>query len=483
MRDWPAFVREHFHGKRRSPDQVPALSDQVVDELAQHVEETWRAARAAGQSEDEALAAARRQLENPPARLPVNMMAPRSGGLLGLLATALRDVRYAMRMLRARPGFAAVTVITLALGVGANTAIFSVVRSLLLEPLPFHEPDRLVMLWEHTAGDPQDSYVVSAPNYLDWQRCVKAFEQAGIWEPVTLNFFGEDVAERVPGTRMSASTFAMLGVKPQLGRTFTAAEDAPGHDVAVISDGLWRRRFGARADTIGRTVRINATPFEIIGVMPPVFRFPARDNDVWVPIAFTAQDLRRSWHTFHSAARLRDVVTLAAAGAELAALGLEMARQYPNENRNESATLHPMKELGVVQLTPTLVALSGAVALVLLIACVNVANLLLAQSSARRQEFAVRSALGASRPRLAGQVLCEGFVLAVIGGVAGLFVAWAGTRAMANVLQQASRLLLSATRAGESGSTRGCSALRRSSPSRPAFCSALRRLPAFARPT
>ena len=162
------------------------------------------------------------------------------------MATAFRDVRYAMRMLRARPGFAAVTVITLALGVGANTAIFSVVRALLLDPLPFPQPDRLVMMWEHTAGDPQDSYTVSAPNYLDWQRGVKAFEQTGIWEPLTFNFSGDGGAERVPGIRTSASTFAMLGVKPQLGRTFTSEEDAPGHDVAVISDGLWRRRFGAR---------------------------------------------------------------------------------------------------------------------------------------------------------------------------------------------------------------------------------------------
>ena len=339
-----------------------------------------------------------------------------------------------MRILRARPGFAAVTVITLALGVGANTAIFSVVRALLLDPLPFPQPDRLVMLWEHTAGDPQDTYTVSAPNYLDWQRGVKAFEQTGIWEPLTFNFSGDGGAERVPGIRASASTFAMLGVKPQLGRTFTAEEDAPGHDVAVISDGLWRRRFGARPDIIGQTARINAKPFEIIGVMPAAFRFPSRDNGVWVPIAFNAQDLRRSWHSFQSAARLREGVTLAAAGAELAALGLALARQYPNDNRNESAMLHPMKELGVVKLTPTLIALSGAVALVLLIACVNVANLLLAQSSARRQEFAVRSALGASRPRLAGQVLCEGFVIAVIGGIAGLGVAWAGTRAMASVL-------------------------------------------------
>jgi hypothetical protein len=189
MRDWKAFVREHFHGRRpRSDqasgpsDQVPAPSDQVIEELAQHVEETWRAAIAAGRSEDEALAAARAQLQNPPARLPRNMIAPGpSSGILGTLATAVRDVRYAGRVLRARPGFAAVAVITLALGVGANTAIFSVVRSLLLEPLPFRDPDRLVMLWETEARNTERTFIVSAPNYLDWQRSVKSFARTGIW--------------------------------------------------------------------------------------------------------------------------------------------------------------------------------------------------------------------------------------------------------------------------------------------------------------
>ena len=428
MRDWQAFVREHFHG-RRPP------SDQVVEELALHVEETWRAARAAGSSEDEALAAARRQLENPPARLPANMIVPASrSGLAGLVASAWQDVRYAVRMFRARPGFAAVAIVTLALGVGGNTAIFSVVRSLLLEPLPFRDPDRLVMLWEHTAGNPQDTYVVSAPNYLDWQRGVKAFEQTGIWEASNYNFSGDGGAERVPGVRVSASTFTMLGVEPQLGRTFTPAEDAPGHDVAIISDGVWRRRFGARPDIIGRSTRINGRPFEIVGVMPAAFLFPNGTTGVWVPLDLNPNDLRRNSHSFEAAARLRAGVTAAAANAELDALARALATQYPGDNGGESATLTPMNALGVVQLRPTLFALSGAVALVLLIACVNVANLLLAQSFARRQEFAVRSALGASRPRLASQVLCEGFVIAVVGGIAGLGVAWAGTTSIATVL-------------------------------------------------
>jgi predicted permease len=447
MRDWTAFVREHFHG-RRAPsdearalsDEARALSDEAIEELAQHVEETWRAAIAAGRSEQEALAAARAQLENPPARLPKKMAAPTEsgGGIFGLVRRSLReggrDVRYAIRVLRGRPGFAAVAIITLALGVGANTAIFSVVRSLLLEPLPFPDPDRLVMLWEADAQNPERTMIVSAPNYLDWQRSVKAFAHTGIWEYLNYNFSGDGEAERVPGLRVSASTFTMLGVKPQLGRTFMPEEDALGHHVAIISDGLWRRRFAGRSDIIGHTARINGTPYEIVGVMPPGFRFTGPNTGVWTPIAFNEQDQGRGSHSFQAAARLRDDVTLTAAKAELDTLARALAAQYPDDNEGETATATPMSEFGVVQLRPTLVALSGAVALVLVIACLNVANLLLAQSSARRQEFAVRSALGASRLRLAGQVLCEGLVIALLGGAAGLAVAWAGTTVIAGVL-------------------------------------------------
>jgi putative ABC transport system permease protein len=435
MRDWLAFVREHFHGRRAPSDQVRALSDQVIDELAQHVEETYRAARAAGRSEDEALAAARRQLENPPARLPAIMIAPPSRqGLAGVLSAVVKDVGYSIRMLKARPGFTAVAILTLALGIGANTAIFSVVHSLLLEPLPFPQPERLVMLWEADADDQSQTNIVAAPNYLDWQRGVKAFESTGIWEYLNFNFSGDGQAERVPGLRMSASTFTMLGVAPEIGRTFTPEEDQPGHDVAVISHALWQRRFGGRPDIIGRTARINARPFEIIGVMPETFRFPNNTMGVWTPMAFNSDDQSRNAHSFQAAARLRPGVTLTVAKAELDTLARALAKQYPDDNEGETATLSPMNELGVVQLKPTLIALSGAVVLVLLIACVNVANLLLAQASSRRQEFAVRSALGASRLRLAAQVLSEGLVIAVIGGAAGIGVAWAGTSAIAGVL-------------------------------------------------
>jgi putative ABC transport system permease protein len=363
------------------------------------------------------------------------MIAPRPGGVRGFAAAVSRDLRYAVRMLRARPGFTAVAMLTLALGIGANTAIFSVVRSLLLEPLPFPRPDRLFMIWEADAANPSRTTITSKPNYEDWRRSLTSFEETALWEDLSFNFSGEgEEAERVSGLRVTASAFAMLGVAPQLGRTFTPAEDPPGHDVAVISDALWQRRFGGRPDIIGRTARINGRPFEVIGVMPERFKFVNHQIGVWTPIAFNEEDAGRNSHSFFAAGRLRDGVTPAAAGAELEALARTMAKQYPESNGGNTAVITPMREYGVAQLKPTLVALSGAVAFVLLIAFVNVANLLLAQASSRRQEFAIRAALGASRLRLAGQVFCEALVIAVLGGAAGLTVAWGATSALTNVL-------------------------------------------------
>ncbi|MBA2305081.1 MAG: ABC transporter permease [Acidobacteria bacterium] len=353
-----------------------------------------------------------------------------------LLASLVQDLAYGARLLAARPAFTTIAVVTLALGIGANTAIFSIVNTLYLQALPFPNPERLVMTWEYEIDDPEAVFIVSQPNWEDWQRQSTAFEHMAIWELLRFNLAGDGEPEQVFGMRVSHGLFPMLGMSPQLGRTFTPEEDAPGHDVVVISDSLWRGRHGARPDIIGQPMRVNGRPHEIVGVMPPAFIFEQPRYHVWVPIAFNANDAARDSHSFRSAARLRNGVSFEAARAELDTIGRRLGAQH-DANRGESATITPMVDLGVAYLKPTFYALLGAVALVLLIACVNVANLLLAQSAARGREFAIRAALGAGRARLVSQLFAEGLLLSLAGGVAGIVVAGAGTAVLDRALPPA----------------------------------------------
>ena len=419
--------------------------DDVVDEIAEHAAALFQRRCAEGASLDEALAAVEAELSGLPALVRAGRRRERArpradpppSGVGGLRAFS-SDLRYAARLLAARPAFTAVAVLTLALGIGANTAIFSVVNALLLAPLPFANPDRLVMLWESDAGNPASMNIVSAPNWEDWRRQSTTLERFAIWEFTSFNLSGGGEAEQVPGMRVSASAFDLLGVPPQLGRTFTAAEDAPGHRVVVIAHALWVRRFAGRPEAVGSNVTLNGEPHQVVGVMPPSFRFMGRQL-VWVPIQFTAQDRSRNAHSFRAAARLKDGVSLEAASAELAAIARRTVEAQSDDNRNHWASATPMAALGVEPLRPTLLALVGAVAFVLLIACVNVANLMLAQAAVRRREFAIRAALGAAGARLASQLLAEGLLLAAAGGAAGLLLAWLGTTLLAESLPPAIR--------------------------------------------
>ena len=442
MSDWAETVR----------DRCAALSlrcpDDVVEEVAQHAEALFQRRRAEGDSDEEARRAVEAELRDLPAlvrsgsaRTPGRATRPPSPpaalqGLRGLPA----DFRYAARLLARRPGFTTVAVLTLALGIGANTAIFSVVNALLLAPLPFAEPDRLVMLWESERGNPASRNIVSAPNWQDWRRQSTTLEHFAIWEFTSFNLSGSGDPEQVPGMRVSASAFDLLGVPPQLGRTFTAVEDEPGHRVAIIGHALWARRFAQRPDVVGSTVTLNGEPHQIVGVMPPSFRFMGRQQ-VWVPIQFTAQDRARNAHSFRAAARLKRGVSLEAARAELATIGRRTAEAQSDDNRDHWASATPMAALGVEPLRPTLLALLGAVAFVLLIACVNVANLMLAHAGGRRREFAIRAALGAARTRLGSQLLSEGLLLAAAGGVAGVLLAALGTTLLADSLPPAIRFV------------------------------------------
>jgi putative ABC transport system permease protein len=420
----------------------------VVEEIAQHAEELYRSSRAAGHDDLESLAAVETELEDLPrliraARAARRRVVPTPAASpdprFGRLSAFGRDLAHGVRLLAARPAFTAVAVLTVALGIGANTALFSVVHSTLLAPLPFPDPDRLVMLWESDADDETARFIVAAPNFEDWSRQSTSFTHTAIWEDLRFNIAGGNDPEQVPGLRVSSTLFPMLGVAPQLGRAFTAEEDAPGHAVVVISDALWRRRFAGRHDVIGQTLRLNGQPHEIVGVMPPSFAFVRHAYAVWVPIAFTRQDAERGSHSFYAAARLKPGVRFEAARSEMRAIGSRLEKQY-EWNKGESATITRMADLGVSQVRGTLYALLGAVGLVLLIACVNVANLLLAQAVARHREFAIRAALGAGGGRLAMQMLAEGLLLAGLGGIAGAALAWAGTAALAGSLPASIRL-------------------------------------------
>ena len=441
--NWIAIVRSRLTSDR--------VSEEVVEEIAQHADEVYRAALDAGHTEPQARAVVDDEMRDVPALLRAARAAtrrrlvpaapePALPGRLHWLGAFASDLAYRARVLAARRSFTAIAMATLALGIGANTAVFSVVHSVLLAPLPFPRPDRLVALWEADAGNPASMSIIAAPNFEDWKAQSASFAGMAIWEDLRFNIAGDGEPEQVRGLRVSASIFPTLGVAPQLGRAFTDADDAPGHDVAVISDALWRRRYAGNPAIVGQRMRLNGKPFDIIGVMPASFVFTHQSHSVWVPIAFTQQDRQRGSHSFYAVARLKDSVSFDAARAEMQAIGQRLAQQYPDDNNGESATITRLNEVGVVQLRPTLFALSGAVAMVLLIACVNVANLLLAQSSARQREFAIRTALGAGRGRLASQLLAEGLLLAGAGAMLGIGLAWAGTTALADMLPPAIRL-------------------------------------------
>ena len=434
--DWRSIVRTRLRGQDTDPD--------ALDEIVEHAEELYRSLRSSGASAEQARTDVESEMTDLPSlmrsaraarrrRLAPQPEPPPPGRASGITAF-LRDLAHGVRLLVARPAFTAIAVITLALGIGANTAIFSLVHAVMLAPLPFPAADRIVRIWENTATAPDQLFIVSAPNYLDWQRQATSFQSMAIWEHRQFNVATPDEPVQVNGMRVSASLFPLLGVRPQLGRTFTEQEDAPGHDVAVLSDRIWRAHFGARADIVGQTIRINGRPHEVVGVMPPSFVFIGRLHQVYVPIAFnTEADADRGSHSFQVAARLKDGVTFNAAKAEVEAIAARLAKEHP-DNEGESATITHLTDYGAAGLPTTFAALMGAVGLLLLIACVNVANLLLAQASARQREFSIRFALGASRARIAVQLLAEGLLLAVAGGAAGIVVAWAALSLMTDVL-------------------------------------------------
>ncbi|MEP6769640.1 MAG: ABC transporter permease [Acidobacteriota bacterium] len=340
------------------------------------------------------------------------------------LSSVLQDVRYGARTLARTPGFTAAAILALALGIGASTAIFSVVDAVLLRPLPYRDPDSLAVVL-HRGRNP-----VSAPNFRDWQKESLSFQAMGAAEGWQPNLIGGERPERVEAVRMTSEILPFLGVRPLIGRVFAAEEQEPGkeHEV-VLSHAIWQRRFGANRRIVGETINLDGEPYTVIGVMPPAFRFPPfwqRGAQLWAPLSLASRAASRDGNSLRVFARLKPDVSLRGAQAEISAVTARLEKQFPGTNREVS--VRSLQETVVGRVRPALFVLLAAVGFLLLIACGNVAHMLLARAAARQKEVAVRTAIGASRGRLVRQFLTESLILALTGGGAGLLLALAATR-------------------------------------------------------
>ncbi len=360
---------------------------------------------------------------------------------------SFHNFRYAANILRRSPGFASVAVLILGLGIGANTAIFSLVDTVLLRPMKYHDPDRLVMLWQSVAAQGLAQVPVSQADFIDLQKQTRGFEgMAALYiDKEEFGLTGAGDPEQVRGMPISANLFSILGVQPMLGRDFLPGEDQAGNENKVIlSYGLWQRRFGGDRGMVGRAITIDRQPRIVVGVMPRGFSFPppmklgigevSSGKELWVPAVLDKAN--RDYHPLGVVARLKPGVSIEQANAETGTLARALAKAYPKSNDGVGANVFRMQEQVVSNVRPALLVLFGAVGCVLLIACVNVANLLLARSAGRRKELAVRAALGASRGDLIKQMLVENFALSIPGGALGVLLAMWGTgllRSLTNV--------------------------------------------------
>jgi putative ABC transport system permease protein len=348
------------------------------------------------------------------------------------MGTLVQDLKYGVRVLLKSPAFAAVAVIVLALGIGANTAIFSVVNAVLLRPLPYQDPRHLVQVWHVPPAKSfpgMTEFSVSAANYLDWRDQNHVLEQLAIYTYATLNLSGKGQPESVTSAVVSPNFFSTLRVRPLLGRAIAAGEDQLGHaNVVVLAHAFWREHFGSDPKIVGQNITLNQQSYTVVGVMPPRFQMPPAVQ-IWTPLAWTDKEKAvRGEHHFGVIGRLNPGIDLKQAQAEMNMISSRLEQQYPADDKGWGAVVVPLREQLVGSVRPALLVLLGAVAFVLLIACANVANLMLAKTLSRRKEIAIRSALGATRVRIVQQVLSETVLLAMAGGILGLLIAHFGVR-------------------------------------------------------
>ena len=380
---------------------------------------------ARGMTPEEARYAARRKLGNP-TQIREEIYRMNS---LTFIESLWQDVRCGLRMLRKNAGFAMVAVLTLALGIGANTAIFSVIHAVLLSPLPYDHPDRITLVRESNPSKGFEQFSVSPPNYMDWKNAAGAFEQMASMSRGQFSYTGGAEPERLVGARVAASFFSVLGAQPELGRTFLPDDDVVGKaGVVVLSHGLWTQHFGSDPQVIGKSLTLDGESYRVIGVMRNGFQFP-RGVQLWLPSEFDERSLSpraRGAHYLTVIARLKPGASIDQAQAEMVAISKRLEQLYPNTNTGWTSKVVALSEATVGNIRPTLLVLFGAVGFLLLIACANVANLLLARATARQREIAIRFSLGASRLRIARQLLTESILLSGIACALGLLLAeWA----------------------------------------------------------
>jgi len=334
-----------------------------------------------------------------------------------------QDIHYGLRVLRKRPGFTFLSVLTLAIGIGVNTAIFSIVNAALLRPLPYPQPDRLVRIWEtHTAKDLSEMEA-SYPNYIDWTGQSTVFEGLAVYDGIKVTLLGRGVPERISGMRITAGFFSVFGVQPILGRDFEPEDERPSSSpIALISYDFWQRYFAGDRAAVGQAVNLSNQVYTVIGVLPRDFEFALDSTQVWVPLRVSDNNIQRNHHWLSTIGRLKPSVSLSQAQAEMTTIAQRLAREYPETNSRSGVHLLPLREAIVGSARTPLLLLLGAVALVLLIACANIASLVLARALSRRKELAMRAALGAERIRLVRQLLVESVLLSLLGGLSGLLL-------------------------------------------------------------